>query len=103
MRATLTTVAAVCAALLVARTTPPSDRALAALRNALRARPGDPETVEALASVLEHRLGRRDEAREVRRTALTVAARGPGSNRESSPNICPGPSTAIRFSRPSGA
>ena len=34
-------------------------------------------------------------------TAVTVAERGPGSNSESSPNICPGPWMASRFSRPS--
>src|SRR5699024_1036122 len=33
-------------------------------------------------------------------TALAVDERGPGSNSDSSPNIWPGPSTAIRFSRP---
>ena len=40
-----------------------------AFRNALRARPNDPRIVEALASVLEHRLGRREEARRLRRDA----------------------------------
>ena len=34
-------------------------------------------------------------------TAVTVADRGPGSNRDSSPNIWPGPRIARRFSRPS--
>ena len=34
-------------------------------------------------------------------TAVTVAERGPGSNSDSSPNICPGPRIARRFSRPS--
>ena len=34
-------------------------------------------------------------------TAVAVALRGPGSNRDSSPNISPGPRIASRFSRPS--
>jgi hypothetical protein len=34
-------------------------------------------------------------------TAVAVALRGPGSKRDNSPNISPGPSTASRFSRPS--
>ncbi len=34
-------------------------------------------------------------------TDVAVAVRGPGSNRDSSPNISPGPRIASRFSRPS--
>ena len=41
------------------------------------------------------------EANDASVTAVTVAERGPGSKRESSPNIWPGPRIASRFSRPS--